>query len=118
MSLKDKRVYGSIEWIYEFVIVEVDEVTIRGDRDNIPEGESVNVSIYNLYNGKVISPLLYEDNYLQLGLDRSLKIVEQSGNRFLVTANVAGKYEIHGEQGYPKTIRSKNPFILNVYERI
>lgn len=29
-----------------------------------------------------------------------------------------GRYEIHGEQGYPRTVRSKNPFILNVYERV
>jgi hypothetical protein len=115
VSLKDKRVYGSAEWLFEFVIVEADEIVVVGDRDSVPEGESVNVYVKNYYNGRLISPLLYEDNYLQLNIHRPLKILEQSGNRFLVDANTVGRYEIHGEQGYPRTVRSKTPFILNVY---
>lgn len=73
--IKDKRVYGSIEWIYEFEIVEVDNVIIKGNKDFIPVGSTINVEIYNIYNGTIISPLLYEDNNLRLNLDSNLKIL-------------------------------------------
>lgn len=118
VTLRDKRVYGSTEWVFEFVIVEADEVVVAGERDYVPEGESLNVYVNNYFNGRLISPLLYEDNYLQLNIPRPLKVLEQVGNRFLVEASAVGRYEIHGEQGYPRTVRSKTPFVLTVYERI
>lgn len=93
-------------------------MVVTGDRDYVPEGENVNISISNYFNGRLISPLLYEDNYLQLLVHKNLKILEQRGNKFLVNAANAGRYEVYGEQGYPRTIKSQYPFVLNVYERI
>ncbi len=51
-------------------------------------------------------------------MDKNLRVLEHHQNKFLISANAAGNYQIHGEQTYPKTLRSVVPFTLNVYERI
>lgn len=106
VTIKDKRVYGSIEWIYEFTIVEVDEVIVVGNKDYIPVGNTFNVTIYNMYKDTIISPLLYEDNHLHLNIDSGLRILEQNGNNFLVRAESSGQFHISGEQTQPKLIKS------------
>jgi hypothetical protein len=96
VSIKDRRAYGSTEWIFEFEIVEADEVRVLGFPSSIPEGENFNVTILNLFKGTTISPLLYEANHLHLVLPKHLKVIAQHGNRFLVNAGKVGVYDIHG----------------------
>lgn len=36
VSIKDRRTYGSTEWIFEFEIVEADEIKIYGSPSSIP----------------------------------------------------------------------------------
>ena len=74
--------------------------------------------MFNLFKGTTISPLLYEDNHLHLVLSKHLKVITQFGNRFLVNAGITGIYDIHGQVDYPRTVISKIPFELTVYERI
>jgi hypothetical protein len=38
VSIKDRRAYGSTEWIFEFEIVEADEVKVHGSPSSVPEG--------------------------------------------------------------------------------
>lgn len=66
----------------------------------------------------MISPLLYEDNHLHLVLPKGLRVITQSGNRFLVNAGKTGVYDVHGQLDYPRTVTSRMPFELAVYERI
>lgn len=36
VSIKDRRTYGSTEWIFEFEIVEADEVKVQGSPSSVP----------------------------------------------------------------------------------
>ena len=45
MTIRDKKVYGSESWNFEFVIVEVDEVRVSGDKDHVQEGETIRLKI-------------------------------------------------------------------------
>ena len=91
---------------------------VYGSPSSVPEGENFNVTVFNLFKGTTISPLLYEDNHLHLVLSKHLKVITQFGNRFLVNSGITGIYDIHGQVDYPRTVISKIPFELTVYERI
>lgn len=36
--IRDKKIYGCEAWNFEFIIVEMDEVRVAGDRDYLQEG--------------------------------------------------------------------------------
>lgn len=36
--IRDKKIYGCEAWNFEFIIVEMDEVRVAGDRDYVQEG--------------------------------------------------------------------------------
>ena len=51
-------------------------------------------------------------------MDKSLKVIEQRGNTFIVKGETAGDYDIWGENTYPRTMRSQDPFQLTVYKKM
>lgn len=104
--IRDKKVYGCEAWNFEFIIVEMDQVKVTSNRDYVQEGEIIEVNVTNYYKGQVISPFTYEPSYLQLIMNRNLRVVEQRLNTFVVKAEEAGEYEIYGENTYPRTLKS------------
>jgi hypothetical protein len=118
VTIQDKKIYGSAIWNFEFTIVESDEVRVTGDKDYAQEGDLINLSVWNYYNGHVISPFTYEATYLQLVLSRNFRILEQKVNTFVLRAEHAGEYEIYAENTYPRILRSRDPFNISVYKQI
>ena len=80
MTIRDKKMYGSESWNFEFVIVETDDIKVLGDRDYVQEGDTIKLTVLNYHNGQLISPHTYEPSYLQLILPRNLRIIEHNGN--------------------------------------
>ena len=78
----------------------------------------IEIRLTNYYKGQLISPYTYEPSYLQLIMNKNLRVVEQRINTFIVRAEKAGEYQIFGENTFPIIKRSEKSFNLNVYQRI
>lgn len=84
--------YGSQAWNIEFIIVQMDEIRVAGDRNYIQQGELIEISVTNYYKGQLISPYTYEPSHLQLIMNKNLRVIEQKINTFIVRAEKAGEY--------------------------
>ena len=49
--IKNRRVYGSTEWTFDFIIVEPEDLVVVPRRTLVQEGEQLNITVYNMYQG-------------------------------------------------------------------